>query len=378
MPRRGENIFKRKDGRWEGRYKVQRIGEGKTFYRSVYAHSYNDVKQKLAEKKAETAQPQKVYMNPILFETLAEQWLNSVSISAKESTIVKYRNLLDKHIINRFGNMEVTNITTLDIDIFVQQKLSSGRLDGKGGLSAKSVADIVSVMKEVLRYGKKNGMDILCQSITVPSKKEKPVLPVYGNENREKLEKYLIQSTDLRDMGILICMYTGLRIGEICALRWENINLSEGIIRVYFTMQRVQDMSANAEHKTKIVVTAPKSQSSVREIPIPEFLVSVLKNVEAADPNAYFLTGKAGAYIEPRNYQYYYKKLLESNSIPYLNFHSLRHTFATRCIEAGVDAKTLSDILGHSKVNITLDRYVHVTMDMKRSGIKKLMTPSFY
>lgn len=378
MPRRGENIFKRKDGRWEGRYKVQRIGEGKTFYRSVYAHSYNDVKQKLAEKKAETAQPQKVHMNPILFETLSEQWLNSVSISAKESTIVKYRNLLDNHIINKFGNMEVTNITALDIDIFIQQKLSCGRLDGKGGLSAKSVADIVSVMKEVLRYGKKNGMDILCQSITVPSKKEKPVLPVYGNENREKLEKYLIQSTDLRDIGILVCMYTGLRIGEICALRWENINLSEGIIRVYFTMQRVQDMSEDAEHKTKIVVTTPKSQSSMREIPIPEFLTTLLKNIEVDDPSAYFLTGKAGVYIEPRNYQYYYKKLLESNSIPYLNFHSLRHTFATRCIEAGVDAKTLSDILGHSKVNITLDRYVHVTMDMKRNGIKKLATPSFY
>lgn len=378
MPRRGENIFRRKDGRWEGRYKFCDEAGRRTYYRSVYAHSYNDVKRKLKEKKADGADGKIFEPEPVVFRVLAEQWLQSVRISAKESTVVKYQNILNKHILAVFGNLKVTDITAPDIDAFIQQKLTHGRIDGKGGLSAKTVADIVSVVKEVLKYGKKNGMEILCQSVTMPIKKKKKTLPVYSSENRERLEQYLVQSDSLRDLGILLCMYTGMRIGEICALRWENIRLEEGIIRVYFTMQRVQDMSESAAQKTKIIVTTPKSQSSIREIPLPDFLIRLLREAEAEDPNAYFLTGKAGAYIEPRNYQYYYKQLLLSISIPYLNFHSLRHTFATRCIEAGVDAKTLSDILGHSKVNITLDRYVHVTMEMKRNSIQKLDVPSVY
>lgn len=375
MPRRGENIYKRKDGRWEGRYKVMQGCGKKAVYHSVYAHSYNEVKKKLEKKKAENTYPQPFYSDSISFKELSEQWLKSVQVSAKESTVVKYRNLLDKHILDYFGKIIVSDITTEDIDAFIQEKLLYGRLDGKGGLSAKSVADITCIIKGILCYGKKLGILIRCQNITIPNKKDYTRLPVYKTTSRQNLEEILIQNASLRDLGILICMYTGLRIGEICALQWENINLSDGTICVHQTLQRVQNLSANPLTRTKIIVTEPKSPSSVREIPIPKFLVNLLAEKQTIDPKSYFLSGKSNEYIEPRNFQYYYKKVLERNNIPYMNFHSLRHTFATRCIESGIDAKIVSDLLGHSKVNITLDRYVHVTMDMKKNSIQKISTP---
>lgn len=375
MPRRGENIFKRKDGRWEGRYKVIPGPNKKAVYHSVYAHSYSEVRQKLEKKKAEAITPQQQFSQPLLFRELSEHWLKSVQINAKESTIVKYRNLLNKHILDYFGDIFVSDITTADINTFIQEKLLHGRLDGKGGLSAKSVADMVNVIKGILYYGRRMGMNIQCQNVTVPIQKDRTVLHVYKQTSSRDLQKFLIENASLRDIGILVCMYTGLRIGEICALQWENINLSEGTICVRQTMQRVQNMSAVSPRRTKIIITKPKSPSSIREIPIPDFLVDLLKPKQAEDPKAFLLTGKANEYIEPRNFQYYYKKVLENNAIPYLNFHSLRHSFATRCIESGIDAKIVSDLLGHSKVNITLDRYVHITMDMKKNSIQKLSTP---
>lgn len=377
MSRRGENIFKRKDGRWEGRYKVVLSSDKKPVYRSVYAHSYHEVKKKLEKAKAKSAIPRQEPSEAVSFRDLTEYWLKSVEMNAKESTMVKYRNLLNKHILDYFGDFHVSDITTMDLDTFVQEKLLYGRLDGKGGLASKTVADMVNIIKEILYYGKKRGIYIQCQNVTVPLKKNYSATHVYSQSNCRKLEECLIQNASLRDIGILVCMYTGLRIGEICALQWKHINLPGGTICVHQTLQRVQDMSSIPSQRTKIIITVPKSLSSVREIPIPEFLVKLLMDKQSDDPKAYLLTGKANEYIEPRNFQYYYRKVLKNNSIPYLNFHSLRHSFATRCIESGIDAKIVSDLLGHSKVSITLDRYVHVTMDMKKSSIQKLSAPIF-
>lgn len=371
MPRRGENIFKRKDGRWEGRYKKGKNSAGKTLYGSIYAHTYKEVRRKLDDKKTElTHNPQKSEV--LLFRDASSQWMQMLHINLKESTIVKYQNLLKNHILPQFGTYEISSITTSDLEKFVYQKMQQGRLDGGGGLSGKTVKDMMTVVYGILRYAQKNNITLSCSVAGIPIRKTEQVLPIITCENLDILEQYLHENESLRNIGVLICLYMGLRIGELCALQWKNILLEEKIIRVYFTMQRLQKLSENSEVKTKIVITPPKSELSTREIPIPDFLAEILKKYEVKNGEAFFLTGKDNSFIEPRTYQAYFSRLIEKVNVPHVNFHALRHTFATRCIDAGVDAKTLSEILGHSKVNTTLERYVHITMDMKRKNMEKM------
>lgn len=377
MPRRGENIFKRKDGRWEGRYKKGRKPNGRTIYGSVYARSYKSVKEKLEQKRSlPEVPPSKT--EQILFEEISGQWLRSVSISAKESTVVKYRNLLKNHILAEFGSRAVSSVSTVDLENFARKKLDAGRLDGKGGLSPKTVGDMLCVIHEILNYAKRQGMEIACSTAEVHIKKTRGALPVISRENQMILEQYLLKNESPRNTGILICLRMGLRIGEICALKWENILIEDQTIRIRSTMQRVQDIAEESEHRTKVITASPKSDSAARDLPIPDFLAGILKQNRVQNGDAYFLTGSASSFVEPRLYQSYFSRLLKEVQIPYINFHALRHTFATRCIEAGMDAKTLSELLGHSKVTITLERYVHITMEMKRKSMEKVTSPQLY
>lgn len=377
MSRRGENIHKRKDGRWEGRYKKGKNTDGKTIYGSVYARSYKSVKQKLELKKTEAFRI--VELSPSeLFQDVSERWLSTIQVSVKESTVVKYRNLLYRHILVEFGQYNISDIKTKDIENFVYKKICCGRLDGTGGLSRKTVKDMLCVMRKILEYAERNGTAVSCSTSNIYIKKSDYNLQIISPKNQEMLEQYLIQNESNRNIGILICLYMGLRIGEICALKWENIHLKDGIIRIRFTMQRVQNFSGDSQSKTKVIITSPKSSSSNRDIPIPDFLIKMLERNEVSDEGAYFLTGASDCYMEPRNYQTYFSKLLEKNNIPHMNFHALRHAFATRCIEAGVDPKTLSEVLGHSKVNTTLEKYVHISMEMKRKNIEKISKPWLY
>ena len=188
---------------------------------------------------------------------------------------------------------------------------------------------------------------------------------------QEQLLSILFENFDRYKMGVFICLYTGIRIGELCALQWKDISFSEKVIVVEHTMQRLQNDDPNALYKTKIIVTEPKSKASVRTIPLPDFVLNAIKPF-LGSPSAYVLSGNCQEIIEPRTMQNRFKGYLEAGQINDANFHSLRHTFATRCIEAGFDVKTLSEILGHSSVKITLDRYVHSSMELKRSNMEKL------
>ena len=203
---------------------------------------------------------------------------------------------------------------------------------------------------------------------------EKP-LEIISYEEQNRLEEYLLEKNTKKSIGIMISLYMGLRIGEICALRWENINLEEEIVRVRYTMQRIQNFLPEAKSKTDVMITRPKSDSSVRDIPIPAFLMFFLKAHRAADKKAFFLTGESDVFIEPRTYQYFFKKVLKEAGVSEINYHMLRHTFATRCVERGFDTKSLSAILGHSTVNLTLNRYVHTSMEMKKKNMTKLARP---
>ena len=173
----------------------------------------------------------------------------------------------------------------------------------------------------------------------------------------------------LKNIGILICLYTGLRVDEICALHWNDISLKEKTLYIHQTLQRLQNENINGK-KTSLILSTPKSSCSIRTIPLPDDIAVVLDNFPCKK-EGYLLTG-TDSCIEPRTMQNHFKHVLKEATIEETNFHTLRHTFATRCVEAGFDIKSLSEILGHSNVNITMNRYVHPTLELKRQNMQRL------
>lgn len=258
---------------------------------------------------------------------------------------------------------------------FVSRKLQNGRIDGNGGLSPKSMSDIMVIVKESFKYAHSYGVSVVCSFERISFKKNAQEMRVLSLLEEQRLLSVLFKDFDRYKMGVFICLYTGIRIGELCALQWKNVSLSENAIKIEYTMQRLQSENLNALQKTRIIVTEPKSYAALRTIPLPEFVIDVIKPF-AGSPNTYVLSGECKKIIEPRIMQNRFKAYLAEGKIEEANFHSLRHTFATRCIEAGFDVKTLSEILGHSSVKITLDKYVHSSMQLKRNNMEKLKPAS--
>ena len=196
---------------------------------------------------------------------------------------------------------------------------------------------------------------------------------VLTQNEQEKLCSYICHNVTPTNLGILICLYTGLRLGEICALRWEDISLPEQTIHVHQTMQRIQDKKTEGR-KTKVIITTPKSSCSIRTIPIPDDLADLIRS-HGVQKCGYFLTDSETTYLEPRTMENRFKRVLDAIDTDPINFHALRHTFATKCVELGFDVKTLSVILGHASVNITMNRYVHPSMKMKKENMGRISIP---
>lgn len=372
MPRTGENIYKRKDGRWEGRYIKSRSPSGRAIYGYLYARTYRELKLKMNsvfllqnEHKQTDSLTETVQFNMISYE-----WLDSKQPYIKESTFVKYRNLLKDYILPNIGN---ENIKTLDyekLQSFCLFLLKEGSKKGTG-LSAKTVSDIFSIVKGIMQYSSNKGDVPACNGKAIHIKQEPPNMRVLSNAEQDALIKYLLMFKNYRNLGLLLCLFTGLRIGEICALKWRDVSLENGTVFIHQTMQRIQLDEEKLGRKTKILISTPKSACSIRTIPLPCELIEILKKYEEP-AEAYFLTGNPLKYIEPRTMQNYFKKVIADCSIEEANFHSLRHSFATRCVEAGFDVKSLSEILGHATVNITMNRYVHPSLDLKRENMNRL------
>ena len=371
MPRKGENIYKRKDGRWEARYIQGRSVEGKAIYKSIYAKSYKEVREKikLFKQNQSESHNQSEDNKQISFEKMAGKWLNSKEHKIKESTRVKYKNLLPSYIIPYFRKVDdLKSITHEMIEDFVKELLTTG---GKNrmGLSEKTVADIISIMRMIEKYAALHGVEMhsFCSNIII--KQRATTLNVLSVQEEGCLFKYLEANMDYRNFGIYLCLFTGIRIGELCALTWTDISLKEKLLNVHSTMQRIQKDSPSSNTKTHIMITSPKSNSSIRKIPLSDEVLKIL--IDRFDGSTGFvLTGKCDKYIEPRAMEYYFKKVCKACDIRTVNFHTLRHTFATRCVEAGCDVKSLSEILGHSTVNLTMNRYIHPSMDLKRKSIE--------
>ena len=371
MSRRGENIHKRKDGRWEGRLPVFNGGKI-TKYHSVYAHSYRDVKALMKQNKCEM---QNVNTNKktIIMQQLCEQWLDEVQIFLKQSTYAKYEQIIYSHILPSFAEVNINKINNEAISEFIRDKMKNGRLDGNGALSSKTIQDIFTVLKQILNYASKKEY-ILPLSFDIPKPKvEQKSFSVLSTEQQAKFVLYLRNHLSLETLGILICLFTGIRVGELCALKWNDFDLDNSVLHINKTLQRIKNTDINAKTKTKIIIDRPKSQKSIRYIPIPSFLYDLI-NMYNKDysSDTYFLTGKVNRFIEPRLFQYKFKKHLSNAGLPDMNIHALRHTFATRAIEQNIDTKTLSEILGHSTVKFTLERYVYSSYELKVQSMEKM------
>lgn len=375
MPRKGENIYRRKDGRWEGRYVKGRSEKGRALYGYVYGKSYKEVKQKRLEQLARLSNSSNTLTisnkpnEEVLFSSLAEVWLESIRPQIKQSTYNKYRNLIHSYILPEFDGIKTQELTVDYLRSSCNHLLEQG---GKktAGLSSKTVGDVLSLIRRLLSYASTIGFSVNCSGKEFSIKQTTKEMCILCRSEQETLCQYLLQNQNERNIGIFLCLFTGLRIGELCALKWEDISLDEGTIYVHRIIQRIQT-DKNPNKKTEVLFTTPKSKCSIRTIPIPNIVIQVLRS-SSISHNGYLVTGLEDYYLEPRTMQTHFKRVLEHASMRQVNFHALRHTFATRCVEVGFDIKSLSEILGHASVTITMNRYVHPSLELKKENMQKL------
>ncbi|XCP85033.1 site-specific integrase [Roseburia hominis] len=374
MSRKGENIYKRKDGRWEGRYIKCHDSTGKASYGYVYARSYRDLKLKLNDIRANTTKYGIYNTNSsysmLTFKKVSQEWLKYKYVNIKESTYMRYTYLLNNYIYNVIGNYDISLINDKHLENLSRMLLAEGG-KGKQGLSPKTVTDILSLVKSILRFSVYRRYSSVYTGNFITIKQNMKEMRVLSRKEQQLLTMNIIHSNNLKDIGILICLYTGIRIGELCALRWEDISISEKVLTIHNTLQRIKSSEIDSDKKTKIILSSPKSKCSHRTIPIPDELIDILIHIQA-DSRAYVLTGIPDKFVEPRSMQNHFKKTIKKCSINDANFHCLRHSFATRCVEVGFDIKSLSEILGHANVNITMNRYIHPTMELKRQNMNRL------
>ncbi|MCL2311239.1 MAG: site-specific integrase [Firmicutes bacterium] len=293
-----------------------------------------------------------------------QEWLNKSKMRIKYSSFCIYDGIAQNHILPYFNSYDISDITREIVDSFIDCKLQS--------FAPKTVRDITSVLLQILKFAQRKGyISDFDYSIDLP-RLQVNELKIMSVTDEQKLNAYLKNNLNLENLGILLAKSTGIRIGELCALKWNDFDLINGTVYISKTIQRVKNHDENATSKTKVIITTPKSQKSVREIPLPDYIIPIIKKLnKGANPNTYILTGTE-KYMEPRNLQKKFKILLQSLDIMYVNFHSLRHLFATRAIESDFNIKALSEILGHSSVKITLDRYAHISFELKRSNMNKI------
>lgn len=308
------------------------------------------------------------------FQEIAADWIAEQAELLKPTSINRYKFLLERHIIPKIGELTMQQINTEKLREFIDDMCASGRIDHGGGLSASTVSDMLILIKSILGYVEEKYNVIISIGRIRISQTRQAKSRFYSAKDINTLiaaawNRYSLNSSDLRCMGVILCIYTGVRISELCALRWEDIDLKRGILYINNSLQRIQ--KEDYETKTALMLGAPKTEKSTRIIPIKSDILEKLREMQPLySPNAFLLSGKTDKAIEPRNMQYYFKQMQLSAGIEPLCFHSLRHTFASTCIQSGMDVKTLSEILGHSNVNTTLSYYVHSSIDQKLKQIE--------
>lgn len=373
MSKKGENIYKRKDKRWEARYIKAYHPDGTPKYGYCYGKTYREAKQKVTQAKTALLTGKSIVTTSRRrrFAFYCDEWLRINRNRIKESTYVKYSSIIEKHIKPRLGGCLVQSLTSLIVEQFSHDLLYDEEL------SPKTVKDILTMLHSVIKYTCKQFPEPLPMIEIVYPKVPKNEMRVLSVEEQTRFVKYLLEDMDACKFGVLLALLTGMRIGEVCALRWENVSITEQTIKVKATMQRLRDLDSSSETKTKIIISEPKSDTSARIIPLTDYTANLCKTVLCNNSSAFVLTGNADRFIEPRTMQYKLERYTEECGLEGVHFHTLRHTFATRCVEVDFEIKSLSEILGHSSPRITLERYVHSSMELKRSNMNKLTAIGF-
>ncbi len=296
-------------------------------------------------------------------------WLNKFMKNIiKQRTYDKYLYVINKQINPVLGKYNLNELSPFILQDFVTEKLKKGNLKTGQGLSVSSIVGIMNVLKESLRYARDLGLcdNISAEKVKMPKPMEKMVT-AFNREDEEKIVEYCLNSSRNNHIGVVICLYTGIRIGELLALTWDDIDFDKMLLSVNKTAYKVKINGQN-----KIMTYPPKTRSSVRVIPIADKLCNILKEMKEKARSNYVISTKFNERVETRAYQKTYQCILNKIGVEYKNFHCLRHTFATRAIEIGMDVKTLSEILGHANSEITLSRYVHSMIEYKVEMINKM------
>lgn len=354
MSRKGENIYHRKDGRWEGRYLEQ--GEGACRRRSVYGRTYQEAKEKL--QRARQQLPGRAAPGQVPFGHFADCWLAEKRRWVKTSTYCRYRTVVEAHLKPALGALPPAAIGQAQLRRLVEHLSET--------LAGGTVHNVLSVLKMIFRSLAEQGMAVPGVPCPAPRGAKKAVRVLSAGEY-ERLARHLLQRSGAPGAGILLALECGLRIGEVCALRWRDLDFGESVLTVRGTLQR---LPAPAGRETQVTVTGPKSASSLRRIPLRQELAALCRPL-AGPADAFFLTGTCKP-MEPQNLRYHLQRACAACGLTGVHFHTLRHTFATRCVEAGCEIKVLSEMLGHASTRITLDRYVHPSFAAKRANLERL------
>lgn len=294
---------------------------------------------------------------------LISLWKTDKKQYVKKSSFSAYVLLIENHLLPGFGDKKI--IEEAEVQTFVFQKLEQG-------LSQKTIKDILIVLKMVLKFGAKNKyFEHIPFDIQFPTEREKHNIEVLSRTNQKRMMSYIETHFTFRNVGVYICLSAGIRIGEVCALTWEDIDTDNGIIHVRKTIQRIY-LIEDGDRKTELILDTPKTKNSIRSIPMSRDLLRMLKPLKKIVNNSFFVLTNDAKPTEPRTYRSYYKNLMKELNMPDLKFHGLRHSFATRCIESKCDYKTVSVLLGHSNITTTLNLYVHPNLEQKKKCIDQM------
>lgn len=369
---KGENIFKRKDGRWEARYIKGYELSGKIKYGFCYGKTYKEAKEKVSQYKAALihGMPTETRHPRHRFAFYCDAWLQGRSSKVKESTYIKYKTTIEKHIRPQLGEYMPNAITTEVIDAFARELLL------EKALAPKTIRDILVMLRDILKYTASFFPSVFPAVEMHYPRVSQSEIRVLSRQEQAKFIAYLLEDMDACKFGVLLALFTGIRIGELCALRWEQISLQEKTIRICATMQRLHNIDEGEVTRTHVVIGSPKSTTSSRTIPLTEYAADLCRKMFPGNLAAFILTGTQN-YMEPRALQYRMRKYTRECGLEGVHLHTLRHTFATRAVEVGFEIKSLSEILGHANTKVTLDLYVHSSMELKRMNMNKLTTAGF-
>lgn len=294
---------------------------------------------------------------------LAQAWKADKRHYVKQSTYAAYTLILENHILPSFGSLK-------EIDENTVQKFALKKLDS--GLSIKTVKDILIVLKMVMKFGAKNGEVNWCGwNIRYPTDEQHKEIEVLTVAHHKKILDFIRKNFTFRNLGIYISLTTGLRIGEICGLKWSDIDTADGTLTVSRTIERIYMVDSGERH-TELVINTPKTRNSCRTIPMNKELLAMVKPLKKIVNADFYVITNENKPTEPRTYRNYYHRTMEKLGIPRMKYHCLRHSFATRCIESNCDYKTVSVLLGHSNITTTLNLYVHPDMEQKKRCIARM------